>query len=818
MPAAAHQFRLNFILVVQCRLATFEETEGTLHAVIDTDVFTCLCRKPFNFPKIPPRHQPVNLSPHATTLPNFYAPRWIDSSIPFLGFAPSSNPFKFHFLKCLDYAFDSLPIVKDNDGHYVLRSSEKANWDSLERNMRAFLRACMRVNSLAVPENFRLWPYPNNYGYRSRWKTEMDARYAAMRSRQAFIPLIACISFFLHLLYHLESQWVDLVISAFEHNARLPSISPFLSKRQQEYERLRREPFPTKWQWKEQLQQQTSISSEWLEYFHQILDLPMVGTFLDPHTSDCLPWIPVFLRAKMPLMLYWGSINNWSIPTTLNRLISAPDSALINTLISQQTPYPPPPSPIEQRLTREFPIYKPRLRLPRIDGGTLPRPNENLFAFIQRREDHRLKVIASETSTERQSRLQREANADKDRPPGRKGARVYYWDLVEGTRVRTPVGRSNYEDIWERYGSRQRRYDSVADEWEVCTDFDPNDAPDDYGYYSDDDDSDCFISVGAHINEETYHNDGAMSSQAYLTRLQSPNKLPHSSIEFHEAIKDVAYHRFGFLKQPIVQNRDFILKSKAWKKVLGVFGCGRHHAAVEIDDHLKLQLCDFITRILDAVDLRHAPDGYDLSARSLMQPSVPFEVDTLSSYNGRYFMIQAKDATDDEEYVIALRSASTVMEIARRKWGPQTEDIIKCLIEEGIPFNTLMASHPPRMSLSMPFRKPAMLGFRPVGFAPTLQDYNSYELVRNDFLRSARGRAALLAGGIIARLARGIVDANDVYDGPTGHALHEGEQALCVWEAGQTCAFWDDNLTNEEMDLICGSYEVATGSYFFSLN
>ncbi|KAH7870079.1 uncharacterized protein C8R40DRAFT_1175990 [Lentinula edodes] len=129
----------------------------------------------------------VITAPHATTLPNFYVPRWIDSSIPFLGFAPSSNPFKFHFLKCLDYALDSLPIVKDNDGHYVLRSSEQANWDSLERNMRAFLRACMRVNSLAVPEDFRLWPYPNNYGYRLRWKMEMDARYAAMRSRQAFI-------------------------------------------------------------------------------------------------------------------------------------------------------------------------------------------------------------------------------------------------------------------------------------------------------------------------------------------------------------------------------------------------------------------------------------------------------------------------------------------------------------------------------------------------------------------------------------------------------------------------------------------------------
>ncbi|KAJ3805176.1 hypothetical protein F5876DRAFT_52269, partial [Lentinula aff. lateritia] len=103
------------------------------------------------------------------------------------------------------------------------------------------------------------------------------------------------------------------------------------------------------------------------------------------------------------------------------------------------------------------------------------------------------------------------------------------------------------------------------------------------------------------------------------------------------------------------------------------------------------------------------------------------------------------------------------------------------------------------------------LGFRPAGFLPNLQDYQAYEVVRNEFLRSARGRAALLGGGIVARLARDIVNKHDVYDGPTVHALQEGEHALCVWEVGRGRAFWDDQLTSEETDLICGTYEVATG-------
>ncbi|KAJ3897837.1 hypothetical protein F5879DRAFT_1072835 [Lentinula edodes] len=313
-------------------------------------------------------------------------------------------------------------------------------------------------------------------------------------------------------------------------------------------------------------------------------------------------------------------------------------------------------------------------------------------------------------------------------------------------------------------------YDSVADEWEVCTDLDPEDGPDDSLYNDDDEDSTFFISVQTHMNEETDHN---ISN--------------------------------GFLKQPRPDNRNVVLKSQVWSKILGLIGCGRSPPSPGPDDHVKLQLCNFVTQMMDAVDLRTAPQVYDLAVRnSLMRPPVPFEVDVLCTFNGHYFLIQAPGATDHESYLIALRSAATVMEIARREWGPNTENIITRLIEHGMPFNTLMASYPPHKYRAIPYRRPAMLGLHPALFKPTLQDYCAYEILRDDFLRSARGRAALLAGGIISRLAREVVDVNDVCDGPTGHALQEGEYSLCVWEAGQNRAFWDDQLTNEEMDLICG--------------
>ncbi|KAJ3791907.1 hypothetical protein GGU11DRAFT_750855, partial [Lentinula aff. detonsa] len=332
------------------QLVTSDDTNGSdFHAVIDTDVFTCLSRRHHDFPRVPSRSDTLNPSPNAATLPNFYTPRWVTSSLPFLGFAPSSNPFKFYFLKCLDYTFHTLPIERISENRYTLKQSLQTDWDSLERNMRAFLQGCMKVNQLNIPEDFRLWPYPNFYLYHAVWRTEVDARRAAMRSRQAFIPLIACISFYLRLLYHLESKWVDIVAAS--SRAPFQEPSTFLSKRQQEYERLRQEPAPSKWEWQQHLQKETSIAPEWLAYFHQIMDIPMIGTFLDVHNSGCFPWLPVFLEAKMPLMLFWGTIDNWSIPQRLTFLTPThnatmfpiPSAATISTLVKAQKPWPPSP-------------------------------------------------------------------------------------------------------------------------------------------------------------------------------------------------------------------------------------------------------------------------------------------------------------------------------------------------------------------------------------------------------------------------------------------------------------------------------------------
>ncbi|KAJ3928450.1 MAG: hypothetical protein NXY57DRAFT_902015, partial [Lentinula lateritia] len=102
------------------------------------------------------------------------------------------------------------------------------------------------------------------------------------------------------------------------------------------------------------------------------------------------------------------------------------------------------------------------------------------------------------------------------------------------------------------------------------------------------------------------------------------------------------------------------------------------------------------------------------------------------------------------------------------------------------------------------------LGIHNPRFRPGLDEYCLYEYRRDSFLRSMRGRAAILADGLIARLACGVIDENDVFEGPADEAKH----GVCVSDSRLQVTFWDHELTGDEEDLICGCYEVWAGEVY----
>lgn len=166
----------------------------------------------------------------------------------------------------------------------------------------------------------------------------------------------------------------------------------------------------------------------------------------------------------------------------------------------------------------------------------------------------------------------------------------------------------------------------------------------------------------------------------------------------------------------------------------------------------------------------------------------------------------------DVGWKLVVKDALTACQIARLNLGPSRYEVAEYLLDHGIEFKTLLPCPYPIEQMwpapQMPlFRKgvPLGLGIRPPNHQFSLLDYAIYEDMRDRLLQSPRGRAALMRGGIVWRLAMESLGFEDVLLGPDGNYT-KGD--LVVMD-GQP--FVDDELSDHELDIICGVYRTLSG-------
>ncbi|KAJ7214528.1 hypothetical protein GGX14DRAFT_318999, partial [Mycena pura] len=92
---------------------------------------------------------------------------------------------------------------------------------------------------------------------------------------------------------------------------------------------------------------------------------------------------------------------------------------------------------------------------------------QSIDEFFERRAQSNAKRLANEPHRNRQSRLAKEKNAERQSCPGSKGSRVYVWEKIDGHWIRRPAGQEK-EDLWHDHSRSQRRYDGFHDEWDLC--------------------------------------------------------------------------------------------------------------------------------------------------------------------------------------------------------------------------------------------------------------------------------------------------------------------------------------------------------------
>ena len=95
----------------------------------------------------------------------------------------------------------------------------------------------------------------------------------------------------------------------------------------------------------------------------------------------------------------------------------------------------------------------------------------------------------------------------------------------------------------------------------------------------------------------------------------------------------------------------------------------------------------------------------------------------------------------------------------------------------------------------------------------TKADFDIAMLACQSVLLSPQGRAALLRGGIVGRIAREHLSKDGVLDGPSVEV--SAHRVGYIASSGDTTQFCDDELMDNEIAIICGTYSLYTGILFY---
>jgi hypothetical protein len=192
------------------------------------------------------------------------------------------------------------------------------------------------------------------------------------------------------------------------------------------------------------------------------------------------------------------------------------------------------------------------------------------------------------------------------------------------------------------------------------------------------------------------------------------------------------------------------------------------------------------------------------------------QVDEWDNVEGRKTFIDVREedafwfASDyGQVWRLGCTDAPTALMISRL--DPSVSDPIALaflLVGWGVRFNTwLERTNPPRHRLS-PKSSKHLASLRHESHRFSKADYDKYLRHRRSLLSTSTGRAALLRGGIVWRLALEDVSVSDVFAGPSSQAIRG---VGIVRHNGQGGYLVDDDLNSDEVDAIIGHYDLYLG-------
>jgi hypothetical protein len=422
--------------------------------------------------------------------------------------------------------------------------------------------------------------------------------------------------------------------------------------------------------------------------------------------------------------------------------------------------------------------------------------------FFSAREKRQKEMMKVESSRDCQIRESRESN------PGVKNTKIYEWEKTQssgGREVyqRVKVNKKRNENVFCSYKPYQRLFNAFSNEWDLCDEF-------------------CFGKKDGYVSDSESEDDDQNYPKDFVSQ---PTSLPGLATPVEpEGSMDVEEHEdgsagpthprdpfeilslvYGYLPHSSANN---VPSKHNWDAILKFLGFVSD-LELDVPEPEKSAMMNFFHTIVSKADADNI--GTDFES---VKDRFPFERVQRPSENLFVFSSPPSNAC---QWVLGVHSPAAALYVCRYILeNPHAHTILTVahrLLDYGIPFRTLLplTCSPRQLTVSKPY---SARTHRLVNHTFTEADFNVAMLACQSVLTSPQGRAALLRGGIVGRIAKEYLSKDGVLDGPSVEiTVHR--VGFITPSGNDNTRFCDDQLTDNEIATICGTYSLYTSEFRF---
>ena len=207
------------------------------------------------------------------------------------------------------------------------------------------------------------------------------------------------------------------------------------------------------------------------------------------------------------------------------------------------------------------------------------------------------------------------------------------------------------------------------------------------------------------------------------------------------------------------------------------------------------------------------PDHDDLNASNLFALARTFDLKSMVVVSSDLYVFHVPRSSACE-WSLGVHSPAVALYVCRLISSKPSLTILSVaheLLRRCVPFRTLL-SLPSRQDEESISKRFVATTFRQEGYKFTNVDFESALLHSEAILTSPAGRVALLHGGILGRLAQEFISPEAALSGPSQDVLSHWDGFVIASER-VGYSYWDDELTENEIAIICGTCLIYTGKF-----